>query len=251
MLIDRRTFVGTVAAALAGSATRAATAVPWQAAPTVVHIVVFTGARDGTADGFRVGSAEAQRVMQLLKVEWRETVVPAGGRLTAAAREARAGVLLAPHAGARLFSGRPIVAAIAASGPRTFSVRASAAARDRALARWRQRDVASGLRAVEWHPSLDRFGAEQLNVRLASALGQAPDADVWAGWMAAKVVAEAAIRAGDGPLSYDALASLALDGHKGMPLRFDAPDRYLRQPLYIVDGAGALRGTVDPLEEER
>jgi hypothetical protein len=212
--------------------------------------VVFGGERNGVHDGFTVGSSEARRMMQLLKVEWRETVVAAGSRLPAAARDAQAGVLLAPRAESRLLSGRPIVAAIAASGPRTFSVRASAAARDRALARWRKREGAPGLRAVEWHASLSRFGAEQLNVRLASALGRAPDADVWAGWMAAKVVAEAMIRAAGGPLPAEALTSLAFDGHKGAPLRFDARNGYLRQPLYIVDGAGTLHGTVDPLEGE-
>lgn len=244
MLLDRRAFMGSIAAVLAQSRPRAA-------APASVHIVVFTGARDGTVDGFRVGSAEARRMMQLLNVEWRETVVAAGSRLTAAARDAHAGVLLARHAESRHLSGRPIVAALAEPGPRTFSVRASAAARDHALARWRHRDAATGLRAVEWHASLDRFGAEQLNVRLVSALGRAPDANVWAGWMAAKVVAEAVMRAGDRPLPDSALTSLAFDGHKGVPLRFDARDRHLRQPLYIVDGAGALRGTVDPLVEEQ
>jgi hypothetical protein len=61
----------------------------------------------------------------------------------------------------------------------------------------------------------------------------------WAGWFAAKILVEAALRArtpeGDG--FHEALRRARFDGHKGTPLAF-APDGHLVQPLHVIGLAG-------------
>jgi len=77
---------------------------------------------------------------------------------------------------------------------------------------------------VAWHPRLTRFGAGELNERFRRETGHAMDEAAWLGWIAVKIAAESALRRRD-------LASVRVDGHKGVPLRFDA-NRNLVQPLY-------------------
>lgn len=103
-------------------------------------------------------------------------------------------------------------------------------------------DVPAGIRAarvVAWHPALERFGAEQLNDRWRARFGgRGMDGSGWAGWMAAKALCDASLRA-----RTTAPAALAaslggpgaqIDGHKGTPLSFRPWDHQLRQPLYVV-----------------
>ena len=86
--------------------------------------------------------------------------------------------------------------------------------------------------AVAWHPELKRFGAGQLNERFTRATGRRMDSAAWTAWVATKFIVETALREVE-------IAELAIDGHKGVPLRFDAR-RVLQQPLYQVDGHGNL-----------
>jgi ABC-type branched-subunit amino acid transport system substrate-binding protein len=102
---------------------------------------------------------------------------------------------------------------------------------------------AAATRRVElWHPSLERFGAEQLNQRYERRYGRPMDSDAWAGWIAVKILAESALRAHattSGALQRALTDPRAqFDGHKGRPLVFDARTGELRQPLYTVDAAG-------------
>jgi ABC-type branched-subunit amino acid transport system substrate-binding protein len=110
--------------------------------------------------------------------------------------------------------------------------------------------------AVLWHPSLERFGAAQLNDRFRARFGGEMDGAAWAGWMAVKALWEASLRA----RSIDPMALRAylergatqLDGHKGWPLSFRAWDRQLRQPLYLVAGsAGGGTRVVAEVPERR
>ena len=104
----------------------------------------------------------------------------------------------------------------------------------------------------EWHPSLSRFGAGELNERFeryASRHGgtrsgrdgagpSAMDGDVWAGWFAVKVAAESALR---GIQTQDQLTQPdgpRYDGHKGVALLFD-PAGVLQQPVFIIDYGAA------------
>jgi hypothetical protein len=84
---------------------------------------------------------------------------------------------------------------------------------------------------AEWHASLSRFGARELNARFAARFDRPMDSRSWLGWMAVRASVEAALR-GSGDLRAG-LALLRLDGHKGTALRFDA-DGFLRQPLLVV-----------------
>src|SRR5688500_66709 len=182
MLIDRREFLATVGAAAQmprGFAT----------GERIFRTLVFTGGSRAVELGFCVGLAEARRTGDLLGIDWQS----ASGSGTAAV---------------------PIVSALTLRGdarPTMYSVRASAAAKERALSAWRRRNPRVGAAAVEWHPALEKFGAEQLNARLATA-GRRPDADIWAGWMAVQVVAEALLRKSRPSLDAAALLTLAYDG---------------------------------------
>lgn len=109
--------------------------------------------------------------------------------------------------------------------PNVFHVSSSQAERRAALARW----GGEGGEVVDWHPSLKRFGAEQLNSRFESRFGVPMDSLAWASWMAVKISAELALRA-------TPLERLRFDGHKGEPLWFRPEDHVLRQPLYVVAG---------------
>ena len=109
--------------------------------------------------------------------------------------------------------------------PNVFHVSSSQAERRAALARW----GGEGGEVVDWHPSLTRFGAEQLNSRFESRFGAPMDSLAWASWMAVMIAAEMALRS-------TPLERLRFDGHKGEPLWFRPEDHVMRQPLYVVVG---------------
>jgi hypothetical protein len=109
----------------------------------------------------------------------------------------------------------------------------------------------SGARIAPWHPSLFRYGAGQLNdrfrARFPGAAGMSGDA--WCGWMAAKVLSEAALRS-RATSTVELIAWMSsprqrFDGHKGVALTFDA-QRQLRQPLYALGADGQLRSEIAP-----
>jgi ABC-type branched-subunit amino acid transport system substrate-binding protein len=142
--------------------------------------------------------------------------------------------------------------------PNVFHVQASARMYAAALAA-RGDDAAAAMEAVLWHPSLERFGAGQLNDRFRARFGEAMDGPAWAGWMAVKVLWEASLRARTTEVAalraYLERGATQFDGHKGWPLSFRAGNHRLRQPLYLValsDGGGTrvvgevpTRGTDD------
>jgi hypothetical protein len=220
MLIDRRGFLSRVGAAALPAARLVA------AEERAFRLVVITGGVARIEAGFAVGVNEARRTAVLLGIDWASTIASSSWRQLRISA---------------LSLGRN-------AAPARYSVRASAAARARALQAWRRTHAGSpASAAVEWHPALKKFGGEQLNDRLAGS-GREPDSDMWAGWMAVKVVAEATARHGGRAIDAAALVALAFDGHKGTPLRFDASDDHLCQPLCIVSADGALLGTIDAEE---
>ena len=219
MLIDRRAFLSCAGAAVVQRPRLVA------ADERAFRTVIDTGGVARIESGFSVGLNEARRTGELLGIDWSQAIRPASWRqfrITALPLEKTAASI-------------------------RYSVRASTAARARALEAWRRRHAdGSAAAAVEWHPALEKFGGQQLNDRL-TATGRAPDSEMWAGWMAVKVVAEATARH-RGPIDTATLLALTFDGHKGTPLRFDGADRHLRQPLCIVSAQGRLLGTIDPNE---
>jgi ABC-type branched-subunit amino acid transport system substrate-binding protein len=128
--------------------------------------------------------------------------------------------------------------------PRVFRVASSPRFRRQVLAR----QTTPGLQVVDWHPDLERFGAEQLNDRFRRRFGQAMDEPAWRGWIAVRIATELALRIPPGASTglLDLLPHAAFDGHKGAQLRFDPQDHYLVQPVYLVDKKGKLVGEVLP-----
>jgi ABC-type branched-subunit amino acid transport system substrate-binding protein len=100
---------------------------------------------------------------------------------------------------------------------------------------------------VLWAPTLERFGASQINARYRDKYHQGMDGSAWAGWAAVKIAADAALRAQSASpaklITYLESPSTEFDGHKGWPLTFRVADHQLRQPLYIVvtSNAGGRR----------
>ena len=91
--------------------------------------------------------------------------------------------------------------------------------------------------ALLWHASLRAFGAEQLNARYRTDRHADMTSDAWLAWFSMKLLAEAALRARSSDpralADYLRRPTTQFDGHKGVPLRFDAHD-VLRQPVYRV-----------------
>jgi len=124
--------------------------------------------------------------------------------------------------------------------------------------------VANGAQVALWHPSLERYGAAQLNDRFRSAANKAMDGAAWCGWFAIKVLVESALRMNENSgaaLREHLLQSRTeFDGHKGAPLSFRSWDHQLRQPLYAVStgkpprdipdlsrGEGSMRDQLDSI----
>jgi len=113
-----------------------------------------------------------------------------------------------------------------------------------------------------WDESLARFGASQINDRFRAATGAGMDGPGWAGWVAIKIVSEAALRAKSAQvaaiLNYLEQPTTRFDGHKGWQLGFRGADHQLRQPLYMVvrphtvprqSRASALPGAAPRIED--
>jgi ABC-type branched-subunit amino acid transport system substrate-binding protein len=103
--------------------------------------------------------------------------------------------------------------------------------------------------ALLWAPTLERYGASQINNRYRAKYGTPMDGGAWAGWVAVKIAGEAALRARSSDaaaiLSYLESPSTNFDGHKGWPLSFRPTDHQLRQPLYVAQPAGPRPGVRD------
>ena len=89
---------------------------------------------------------------------------------------------------------------------------------------------------VAWHHSLKKYGAAQLNARFKTATARDMDEDAWFGWLAVKLIVEAALR-------NQPLAKILTDGHKGAPLHFETSR--LEQPLYVLLHAGEASEVLD------
>ncbi|HET7380077.1 MAG TPA: hypothetical protein VFJ24_08565 [Gaiellales bacterium] len=100
--------------------------------------------------------------------------------------------------------------------------------------------------AEEWHPSLKRYGALELNERYRRAYDEPMSPAAWAGWFGVKCAAEAAFRGSPAHLA-QSLRSARVDGHKGVALRF-LPDGTLEQPLYLV-GRSTRAGEMELLDQ--
>jgi ABC-type branched-subunit amino acid transport system substrate-binding protein len=229
------------------------------------------------ARGVRLGAAEANQTAALFggDVELFEATGSGGGALAAAnnllaARKVQ--VLVGASAAdadalSRLAEARGIIFLNAASraeslrsacrrftfhieatdGMYSNAARGQRAARSRSLPAAARAPVQRVDSVVLWAPTLERFGASQINERYRDRYHQGMDGGAWAGWAAVKIAADAALRAqSTAPaklVGYLESPSTEFDGHKGWPLTFRVADHQLRQPLYIVvtSNAGGRR----------
>lgn len=168
---------------------------------------------DPAHPGALLGVEEAERTASLLRVKLRWA--PSGEILIGGQAPAKLSVPF-------LAAGPPEAGPVR---PRVFRVASSPRFRREILARF-----GKGHRVVDWHPGLERFGAEQLNERFHRRFGRPMDEAAWRGWMAVKIAAEVALRGG----VLQQLEDSGFDGHKGTQLRF-GEDHYLIQPVYVVD----------------
>ena len=133
-----------------------------------------------------------------------------------------------------------------------FHIAAGPRERRAILEHWRTRENAQAGEAeiAEWHPSLKRFGAEQLNQRYRGRFGTPMEPLAWTSWMAVKAAAEAALRGAETPADLARrLTTLGFDGHKGTRLRFRSSNHTLQQPLYVIAG-GKVLAEIPPEDEE-
>ncbi|WP_420129403.1 hypothetical protein [Longimicrobium sp.] len=263
--MDRRAFVRTAARAgalmLAGSGFRFTPRPEVQDALRIVFIPGSGSASASAARGVTMGYEEAARTGELvgrrialvtadsvddaaaLAGDARPAALVGGfddAQCDALARVARGGRVLAMNVGCRSDRWRSTACA-----RNLFHVEASDCMyADARAARGEDGQVPAD--AVLWHPSLERFGAAQLNDRFRARFGGPMDGAAWAGWMAVKVLWEASLRARTtqpGELrTYLESGLTNVDGHKGWPLSFRAWNHQLRQPLYLVGSAGRVVG---------
>lgn len=109
----------------------------------------------------------------------------------------------------------------------------------------------TGLVATEWHWSLERYGAPQVNSRFETlAGGRRMAGQDWNAWIAVKAIATAYARArSDDPSEIDAFlrgSRLKVDGSKGVTLNFRAWDGQMRMPLMLATHNAVI--AIPPLE---
>jgi hypothetical protein len=99
---------------------------------------------------------------------------------------------------------------------------------------------------AEWHASLSRFGARELNERFHRRFHRGMESGAWLGWIAVRAATDAALRSGGDVRR--GLGRVRLDGHKGTALVFDE-DGFLGQPLLVIGREDS--GPVRVLHEHR
>jgi hypothetical protein len=204
-------------------------------APSIRQIPIALRLDPETAAGrgARMGLEEAQRAGELLKLQFQEAPTSEYATIgLVPPKQEPAGLFLT--VGPLLKEGEP--------RPRVYSVSATLEFRRQALARHPDRN---DLHVVDWHHDLGKFGADALNLRFSRRFEQPMDEAAWRGWMAVKLITELALRYPEGGTA-DKLEELSIDGHKGMPLRFDPRSHHLIQPVYLVDAGEKVVEEVAP-----
>ena len=256
--MPRRGFLRALALAAGGAvlAPPFAWAAPRRAATLRIGLVAPPAGAESAARGVTLGVEEAARTGELfgqaveLRTGTAEELLGGGGVAALVGGWDEAGCrelgARAASAGALFLNVGCTADALRGAECRrgTFHVEASDAMRRDALAA--ATVGADAPSAVIWHPSLERFGAAQLNQRFRARFAAEMDGPAWAGWMAVKALWDASLRARTvepaGLRAHLEGAATRLDGHKGWPLSFRPADRQLRQPLYLV--ADAPGGTM-------
>jgi len=97
--------------------------------------------------------------------------------------------------------------------------------------------LGSGMRATAWEPTLDAYGARELNARYMGRWDQPMESAAWATYQGVKVLFEAAMFSGstepEAILNYLGAPTSVFDVWKGIGTSFRPWDHQLRQPLYL------------------
>lgn len=97
--------------------------------------------------------------------------------------------------------------------------------------------LGAGMRAVVWEPTLDAYGARELNARYMARWDEPMDGPAWAAYQGVKVLFEAAMFGGspdqEAVLNYLSAPGSVFDVWKGIGTSFRPWDHQLRQPLYL------------------
>ncbi len=233
-MTSRRDFLRSflAAGALAGLGTRAFAA-PRSARPRPIPLGLLLDPDTPEGRGARLGFEESEHLGDLLHIRFVAAPTSRYALIGLAAPKVEpAALFLAVAAGPE-----PVQAF-----PHVYFVASSPAFRQQALDRHPDR---KDLKVVDWQDGLMKFGAESLKLRYLRRFHQPMDEAAWRGWMAVKVATELALRYPGVPAT-DNVENLRIDGHKGMPLRFDPKDHHLVQPVYLVDPQGKVVDEVAP-----
>jgi ABC transporter substrate binding protein (PQQ-dependent alcohol dehydrogenase system) len=95
------------------------------------------------------------------------------------------------------------------------------------------------MRATAWEPTIDAYGARELNARYMQRWGDPMEQAAWATYQAVKAFFEAATFSGstdaDSVFEYLTAPNSVFDVWKGIGTSFRPWDHQMRQPLYLVD----------------
>ncbi|RME36020.1 MAG: hypothetical protein D6786_00175 [Gammaproteobacteria bacterium] len=118
-----------------------------------------------------------------------------------------------------------------------------------AEAQWRRKHPDSGARAHAWDEHFRKYAASQLNKRFREDQGIPMDDEAWAGWAAARMVADLVARrqsADPEGLLAALRGRIDFDGQKGVKMNF-RPNGQLSQVIFLVEngrvvGEAPVRG---------
>lgn len=100
-------------------------------------------------------------------------------------------------------------------------------------------NLGSGMRATAWEPTLDAYGARELNARYMQRWGEPMEQAAWATYQAVKAFFEGATFTGstepESVFAHLTAPSSVFDVWKGIGTSFRPWDHQMRQPLYLVD----------------
>ncbi|MAN76778.1 MAG: hypothetical protein CML24_06200 [Rhizobiales bacterium] len=98
--------------------------------------------------------------------------------------------------------------------------------------------LGSGMRATAWEPTLDAYGARELNARYMQRWGEPMEQGGWAAYQAVKAFFEAATFTSstdaESVLAHFTAENSVFDVWKGIGTSFRSWDHQLRQPLYLI-----------------
>lgn len=217
--------------------------------------IAYGAGTEGSAprSGLRFGLEEGRRTAQLpgRELTWLEHAGP--NALTSLARGGAELVIALGDVGGAFPGGPPVLRVPvnendrSSCGGEEWHVGPTPEQRAAVLASFRaqRRGAPRELRAVAWAPTLEKYGAQQLNERYLEFARVGMSEGAWLGWIATRVAFECALRGA--PAAQLRGDNFAVDGHKGTALRFERFSRRLEQPLYVVDTrSGAPLAEITP-----